>query len=137
MPTEIVPWHRDYLRSCPVELPGGVIDLSRRKLEVSRLSEDVKSKWNGVHSLRLVELQLSRTALWVRLLFCTPAQGSTLGLMLHSHHLEILIIFNKGPCRVLGFIGMDGHLGSVEGTNSYIWNGWAVGSYCTGTGKCV
>ena len=41
----------------------------------------------------------------------------------------------------LGFPGpggagsrMDGHFGGLKDTNCYIWNGWAMGSYCTAQG---
>ena len=30
---------------------------------------------------------------------------------------------------------MDGHFGGLGDVNSYVWNGWALGSYCTAQGN--
>ena len=37
--------------------------------------------------------------------------------------------------RERGVSGMDGHLGEFLDANCYIWNGWAMGSYCTAQGN--
>ena len=34
-----------------------------------------------------------------------------------------------------GESGMDGHFESFLGANCYIWDGWAMGSYCTAQGN--
>ena len=34
-----------------------------------------------------------------------------------------------------GGSGMNGHLGGFGVANYYIWNGWAMGSYCTAQGN--
>ena len=34
-----------------------------------------------------------------------------------------------------GGSGMDGHFGGLGNADCYIWNGWAVGSYCTVQGN--
>ena len=34
-----------------------------------------------------------------------------------------------------GESGVDGHLGSFMDANYYIWNGWAMGAYCTAQGN--
>ena len=34
-----------------------------------------------------------------------------------------------------GGSGMDGHFGGLGDANYYIWNGWAMGSYCTAQGN--
>ena len=34
-----------------------------------------------------------------------------------------------------GWEGRDGHSGGFRGANYYIWNGWAMGSYCTAQGN--
>ena len=31
--------------------------------------------------------------------------------------------------------GMDGHMGGFLDANCYIWNGWAMGSYCMSQGN--
>jgi len=31
--------------------------------------------------------------------------------------------------------GMDGHFGGLGDANCYIWNGWAMGPYCTAQGN--
>ena len=36
-----------------------------------------------------------------------------------------------------GGSGLDGHFGSFLHANCYIWNRWAMGSYCTAQGNCV
>ena len=39
------------------------------------------------------------------------------------------------PEEKWGGSGMDGHLGGLGDTKCYIWNGWAMGSYCTAQGN--
>ena len=39
-----------------------------------------------------------------------------------------------GSQGVRGGSGMDGHLGGFK-MQTYIWNGWAMGSYCTAQGN--
>ena len=40
-----------------------------------------------------------------------------------------------GSGRPVGGSGMGGHLGDLGDTNCYIWNGWAMGPYCTAQGN--
>ena len=42
---------------------------------------------------------------------------------------------SKGLGGERGRSGIDGHLGCFRDVNCYIWNGWAMGSYCIAQGN--